>query len=451
MANVVIQLRRGKQATWEEKNPVLAYGEPGYVKETGELKIGDGITHWKDLNEINDGVILYKEQELSDAQKAQARANIGAAAIGEGGGGTGENGATFTPSVSEDGVLSWSNDKGLANPASVNIKGETGTPGKDGASITITDAVESTEDGGNNIITFSDGTTLIIKNGSSGAQGEAGKDGISINGAEINANGNLVISFSNGQSNELGNVIGAKGEQGIQGEQGETGADGYTPVKGVDYWTGTDQESIVQQVIMALGTPVFGRVDANNNIILTGDLTKGTYTLKYEDDEGKVIEIGTIDIDSDTIRNLILIATDADGNAYNNGQGWKTGYRLNSSGTETTASEIEVTGFMEVTNTDTIYFSNISWPYTGTNNAQCYFALYDDSYGVITSMQMKNLGNSKDSDSGVTFNSDDNLIEINLPKLMHYYQLTNNNAAYFRISAEIIDSNSIITVNQPIN
>lgn len=36
------------------------------------------------------------------------------------------DGATFTPSVSEDGVLSWTNNKGLENPASVNIKGSDG-------------------------------------------------------------------------------------------------------------------------------------------------------------------------------------------------------------------------------------------------------------------------------------------------------------------------------------
>lgn len=33
----------------------------------------------------------------------------------------GQNGATFTPSVSEDGVISWTNDKGLPNPAPVNL------------------------------------------------------------------------------------------------------------------------------------------------------------------------------------------------------------------------------------------------------------------------------------------------------------------------------------------
>ena len=48
-------------------------------------------------------------------------------------GADGENGATFTPSVSEDGVLSWTNDKNLSNPASVNIKGPKGDTGSAGA------------------------------------------------------------------------------------------------------------------------------------------------------------------------------------------------------------------------------------------------------------------------------------------------------------------------------
>ena len=41
-------------------------------------------------------------------------------------GGSGENGATFTPSVDADGNLSWTNDKGLTNPETVNIKGDKG-------------------------------------------------------------------------------------------------------------------------------------------------------------------------------------------------------------------------------------------------------------------------------------------------------------------------------------
>ena len=43
------------------------------------------------------------------------------------------DGATFTPAVSTAGVISWTNNKGLANPASVNIMGPQGPAGATGA------------------------------------------------------------------------------------------------------------------------------------------------------------------------------------------------------------------------------------------------------------------------------------------------------------------------------
>lgn len=105
----------------------------------------------------------------------------------------GDNGATFTPSVSSSGELSWSNDKGLPNPATVNIKGQDGvngkdgangkdgidgqdgTPGQDGVGFTNATAGSVTEQDGYTItpITFnkSDGTNAVVyvkaKNGES--------------------------------------------------------------------------------------------------------------------------------------------------------------------------------------------------------------------------------------------------------------------------------------------
>lgn len=58
--------------------------------------------------------------------------------------------------------------------------------------------------------------------------------------------------------------------------------------------TEADKETIVQQVIAALGTPVFGRVDVDNNIILTGELADGIYTVAYEDKDGNIVEIGEL-------------------------------------------------------------------------------------------------------------------------------------------------------------
>jgi hypothetical protein len=43
--------------------------------------------------------------------------------VNEGISGSGVSGATFTPSVSDDGWLSWENDRGKPNPPTVNIRG----------------------------------------------------------------------------------------------------------------------------------------------------------------------------------------------------------------------------------------------------------------------------------------------------------------------------------------
>ena len=44
----------------------------------------------------------------------------------------GKNGATFYPDVSADGIISWTNNRGLPNPNPVNIKGEKGDKGDKG-------------------------------------------------------------------------------------------------------------------------------------------------------------------------------------------------------------------------------------------------------------------------------------------------------------------------------
>lgn len=45
---------------------------------------------------------------------------------------------------------------------------------------------------------------------------------------------------------------GVQGERGPQGEKGDTGDPGYTPRKGVDYWTPDDKQSIIDDVLNAL-------------------------------------------------------------------------------------------------------------------------------------------------------------------------------------------------------
>lgn len=168
-----------------------------------------------------------------------------------------------------------------------------------------------------------------------------------------------------------------------------SGADGYTPQKGVDYYTDADQEEIVQQVITALGTPVFGRVDTENNIILTGKLADGTYTLKYEDADGNVTTIGTLEqsADAPNYTNQIPFSIDTDGTIYN-GVGYKEKARINSKGEEaalaypdTCTNPVFTTGLMPVVAGDVLRFGKC---YIDTNNNAENYSKYGQNGWSIT-------------------------------------------------------------------
>lgn len=135
------------------------------------------------------------------------------------------------------------------------LKGEQGKAGKDGAdgtSVTISSITENTEDSGNNVITFSDGNSVTIKNGSKGSKGDkgeqgiqgvqgekgetgnAGKDGTSITVDIVSESpsdgGNNIVTFSDGSTLTVKN-----GNKGSKGDKGDTGATGPKGDKGDDY------------------------------------------------------------------------------------------------------------------------------------------------------------------------------------------------------------------------
>ena len=45
-----ILLRRDSSVNWNEANPILLEGEPGYETDTGKMKIGDGSSNWDALD-----------------------------------------------------------------------------------------------------------------------------------------------------------------------------------------------------------------------------------------------------------------------------------------------------------------------------------------------------------------------------------------------------------------
>ena len=273
--------------------------------------------------------------------------------------------------------------------------------GADGTSVTITSVSESTNDGGSNVVTFSDGKTLTVKNGSKGSKGDKGDTG------------------SQGEKGDKGD----KGDTGVNGKDGATGekgADGYTPIKGVDYFTEEDKAEIVKEVIESLGgSPVFGYVDENNNIVVSGNLAEGSYSVKYEMEDGTAIDIG----------NLVLGEEDSEEPEepaeYTNfcvpdGDGWIDGGRCSSAGEDRTDNQgYYLTNYIAVKNGDVVYVKNFDITTTTPVNQYC--GMYDAEKTPIKGFIM--------TDSGATGYCKD----IDLSGEVEQFTIDNANAGYVRI------------------
>lgn len=160
----------------------------------------------------------------------------------------GKVGYIYTPSVSSDGVLSWSNNGELENPAAVNITGPQGEIGPQGKPFTYDD--------------FTPEQLELLRGpqgpeGKQGVPGQDGKDGSGVNIlGSYTSEAELSAAHPTGTSgdsylinNELyiwddenstwKNVGTIRGPQGIQGETGAIGAV-FTPAvseAGVLSWT----------------------------------------------------------------------------------------------------------------------------------------------------------------------------------------------------------------------
>ena len=314
-------------------------------------------------------------------------------------------------------------------------------------------------------LTFTDGTkyTTPSLRGAPGVDGNNGKDGHTpVKGVDYfdglpgkdGEDGYTPVKGVDYFDGEDGYTP-IKGKDYFDGKDGKDGVDGYTPVKEVDYFTAVDQESLIQQILTVMGMHIVGVVDANNNIVLTGKLTDGLYTLKYEDAEGKTTVIGTIDT-RPGYTNMLLLAVDENGDPYNGGQGWKANTRLSSSGAESTSSAtgMECTGFIPFKKGDVIRFRNITMNKNSANTTRCYFNQYDENKAMLKT-QIVSAFYTAIKNGEVLVDDEDNIIQIDTGDMgdenssAEYPIYTN--AAYFRISADEINADSIITINQEID
>lgn len=131
----------------------------------------------------------------------------------------------------------------------------------------------------------------------------------------------------------------------------------------------------------------------------------------------------------------------SDGTPYNGGTGYKSGYRLNSGGNEAAASGVYCSGFIPITNAQTIEFEGISLPAVeGVANSKYTIHFYDSTFTRIAKSQYQahnvfltpSIGSGTKDDSG-------NYIKTFRPTGV-------SGLAYIRFSCGMIDDNSKVYV-----
>lgn len=151
----------------------------------------------------------------------------------------GATGTTFTPSVSSEGVISWSNDGGKANPANVNIKGvkgDTGAKGDKGLVALAYNSLKPTSQtipelgGGHNPITETFNLPSFTRTPIVGEKFMFNLGSNTSNDVYI-ARGEIVSIADSKVTVKIDNAVCITGKKGDQGAKGDTGAQGVS-VKG---------------------------------------------------------------------------------------------------------------------------------------------------------------------------------------------------------------------------
>ena len=145
----------------------------------------------------------------------------------------------------------------------------------------------------------------------------AGKDGVGIKSVVLNSDYTLTIRYTDGTYYTSESIRGEKGEQGDPGKDGSDAsvtatniqnALGFTPANPSVLSLGIHTDGLVY--LFVSGQPVgngielsatgdvIGYVDENNNIVVRGNLAEGTYSVKYEMDDGTTVDIGDLVVDN---------------------------------------------------------------------------------------------------------------------------------------------------------
>lgn len=126
------------------------------------------------------------------------------------------DGTTLTvTSASGTSSANLKGDKGDKGDSIKGDKGDKGDTGSAGASVTVTNVTTSTADGGSNVVTFSDGKTLTVKNGSKGSIGktayqyakDGGYSGTETEFSKMLASGNSAPDYIVAEAEKVVNAV----------------------------------------------------------------------------------------------------------------------------------------------------------------------------------------------------------------------------------------------------
>ena len=134
-----------------------------------------------------------------------------------------------------------------------------------------------------------------------------------------------------------------------------------------------DCKNVIAQLVLEelQGLPVFGIVDVNNTITITNQLQGGTYTLKYEDENGNAYKVGTIVIEGGKVVIVNLLESALDPSNFTsvfNGIGYMNGkYASAAEPFYGTDANTFCTGAMEIPESCVVYIKGVKFDHTNSH------------------------------------------------------------------------------------